>query len=65
MSENQINSIGMLVQFERNLYEQQGLGLGLSISKKIVELHDGEFKIESKIGEGTKIIFTLPFKKLI
>jgi len=65
MSENQINSIGMLVQFERNVYEQQGLGLGLSISKKIVELHDGEFKIDSKIGNGTKIIFTLPFKKLI
>ncbi len=35
-------------------------GIGLAISKKIVELHGGNIWIVSKIGGGTKIEFTLP-----
>jgi two-component system CheB/CheR fusion protein len=34
-------------------------GIGLSVCKKIIELHRGEIWIESQLGEGTSINFTL------
>jgi len=37
-----------------------GLGLGMSIAKKIVELHAGSIRVESVKGEGTTATFTLP-----
>jgi len=40
--------------------EQGGSGLGLSISKHLVELHGGEIWAESKVGVGTTVSFTVP-----
>jgi signal transduction histidine kinase/CheY-like chemotaxis protein len=36
-----------------------GTGLGLSISKHIIELYNGELKVESKKGEGSNFYFTI------
>ena len=40
--------------------QHEGTGLGLALSKSMVELHGGNFTIESALGEGTTVIFTLP-----
>jgi two-component system NtrC family sensor kinase len=38
----------------------QGTGLGLSLSYDIVKAHGGELKVETKEGEGTEFIISLP-----
>ncbi len=40
--------------------KHEGTGLGLALSKSLVELHGGNFKISSVVGEGTTVTFTLP-----
>jgi signal transduction histidine kinase len=37
-----------------------GSGLGLSIVKKIVELHSGKINVESNLGAGTTFIVSIP-----
>ena len=40
--------------------EKESSGLGLALVRKIIQKHEGEIKLESKLGEGTKIGFILP-----
>jgi PAS domain S-box-containing protein len=42
--------------------KEKGSGLGLSIVYKLIEAHQGEIKVESKEGEGTKFVIFLPQK---
>lgn len=41
----------------------QGTGMGLSISKAIVEAHGGTIRVESKVGEGSVFSFSLPIDR--
>ena len=38
----------------------EGIGLGLSVSRKLIELMGGELKIDSEYGSGTTVTFTIP-----
>lgn len=60
MTFEQISAVGAYMQFERKFYEQQGAGLGLSIVKRLAELHEGSFKIVSEPAQGTSVSVILP-----
>lgn len=44
--------------------ETEGTGLGLFIAKNVIEKHGGRIVCNSKEGEGTEFMFTLPVKKI-
>jgi len=43
------------MQFNRALFEQQGLGLGFTLAQRLVELHKGKLRIESRPDQGSAI----------
>ncbi len=68
------DGIGMSEEFLKKLYEpferatdvrmakESGTGLGMSITKNIVEMMDGDIKVESEIGKGTVFTVTIFLK---
>lgn len=69
--------IGIKEEHQQNIFNEfyqcedpykrlfEGVGLGLPLSKKLIELHNGRIQLESTYGVGTKISFYLPLKEEI
>ena len=64
IEEKQFENIFKIFQtFPASLYFA-GSGVGLTVAKKIVELYEGKIWVESKVGEGSSFLFTLPKQKM-
>jgi DNA-binding response OmpR family regulator/two-component sensor histidine kinase len=62
---NSLDDIGAFKQFNRNKFEQQGLGIGLFLVKRLVELNQGDLRITSTLGEGTSVTVQIPLAQQI
>lgn len=64
--EDKIRSIfNRYVQVENHLKRaSEGSGIGLSLVKSLVELHEGSISVESKLGSGTTVVIELPDKTI-
>ena len=62
-STEHIRHIDAYVQFERKMKDEQGLGLGLAIAKKLAELHGGRLALASDKETGTTVTVRLPKSK--
>lgn len=58
MTTAQISSLGAYIQFDRKFYEQQGTGLGLTLAKRLLELHNGKLTIHSIPEQQTTVQMT-------
>ena len=47
-----------------NNSKKEGLGVGLTVVERVIELHLGKINIESEIGKGTYFKFLLPIEKI-
>lgn len=64
------NGTGMTDETKNKLFEPffttkpvgEGTGLGLSITYNTIKKHNGKLNVESKLGEGTAFIITIPLK---
>jgi len=43
----------------------KGVGLGLSVCKTIIERHEGDIKVKSRVGKGTTFTLSLPTEKIL
>ena len=70
------NGIGMSEEFQKHIFETfereynstvshiEGSGIGMGITKKLVELMDGTIDVKSKQGEGSTFTVTIPCRKV-
>jgi signal transduction histidine kinase len=61
--ENLSKIFDKFMQIDNGLTRQnEGSGIGLSVVKSFVKLHDGTINVDSKLGKGTSFTVTLPIK---
>jgi two-component system, sensor histidine kinase and response regulator len=44
--------------------DKEGVGVGLAVVQRIVELHFGKISVETEVGKGTKFVMLLPLEKI-
>ncbi len=59
--EDKLDAVLGIFKRLHNKSKIKGSGIGLALCKKIIEKHDGEIWIESELGQGTSVNFTIPF----
>jgi DNA-binding response OmpR family regulator/nitrogen-specific signal transduction histidine kinase len=52
-------------QSDNSINRSGGSGIGLAFSKEIIYKHGGSLVLESKVGEGSTFIITLPIKSIV
>lgn len=60
MTPKQLQQLGLFQQHDRKKFEQQGLGLGLALARRIVHRLGGELRFDSEPAKGTTVHVALP-----
>jgi signal transduction histidine kinase len=59
-AEDQARIFEEFQQTDAGARQLEGTGLGLALSKRLIELHGGRIWVESELGEGSMFTFALP-----